>query len=295
MEKIFTYHPEVLGFTIEGIKFRFKVFQDLGLSPQEIAKIISCNYSILKTSMVNRIIPSLSKLKDFFESDHDVVRLLKKSSWFLRQDLETSLMPNVEVLKCCGIPMKRIVRFLYVRPRCFLVKPDIMRKSVDKAIEIGTSQASIKFIFVVSIFASMSKGMWQVKLQTLRDLGFSDHDVFMILRKQPSVFSASEKKMKDVIELLLDTGKYNMASILAWPSAFGYSIEKRLEPRLQILRLLESRNLIEKWPSLSSVATFRDDEFFDKFVWPYYDEIGEEHITQRYMSMAKEMKLQADA
>ncbi|XP_057775142.1 uncharacterized protein LOC130994121 [Salvia miltiorrhiza] len=240
LEKIVIFYPAILGSRIERIRFKFKVFQDLGLSPEEIANIISKDICILKSSTKNRIIPSISKLQDVLEPGHDVVRLLKRFAWFLRADLEKSLMPNVEILKSCGIPMERIQHFLFLQPKCFLVKPHIMRKSVDKAIEIGASKASINFIFCVCLFALKSKRMWEVKLQTLRDLGFSDNDMFVILRKQPTVFSTSGNKIKNVIELLVATGKYDMSSIVTCPSALGCSIEKRLEPRLQILWLLES-------------------------------------------------------
>ncbi|XP_057793324.1 uncharacterized protein LOC131009941 [Salvia miltiorrhiza] len=134
LEKIVIYYPPILGLRIERIRFKFNVFQDLGLSPEEIAQIIFSHISMLRSSTKNRIIPSLSKLKDFLESGHEVARLLKRSAWFLTTDLDESLMPNVEILKSCGIPMVRIQHFLYIRPRCFLVKPHIMRKSVDKAI-----------------------------------------------------------------------------------------------------------------------------------------------------------------
>ncbi|XP_057793319.1 uncharacterized protein LOC131009935 [Salvia miltiorrhiza] len=201
---------------------------------------------MLRSSTKNRIIPSLSKLKDFLESGHEVARLLKRSAWFLTTDLDESLMLNVEILKSCGIPMERIQHFLYIRPRCFLVKPHIMRKSVDKAIEIGASKASINFIFLVDLFALKSKKMWEVKWQSLRNLGFSDNDMHVILRKQPTVFAVSGNKIKNVIDLLVATSKYNMSSIVTCPSVLGCSIEKRLEPRLQILRLVDSRNLIAK-------------------------------------------------
>ncbi|XP_057794577.1 uncharacterized protein LOC131010893 [Salvia miltiorrhiza] len=280
LQKLVIYDPRVLGFTTEGFKSRFKVFQDLGLSSEEIAKIISSNQGILHSCMASKVIPSLSMLKALLGSNDEVARLLKKCAWFLVSDLEKTLMPNVEILKSCSIPMERILHFLYANPRCFLVKPDIMRKSVDRAIKFGIPQTSIVFIQSLAVFSCTSEGMWEVKLETLRDSGFSDDDIFTMFRKQPSVFSASAKTMKNKIELVLDTGKYNKSNIVTCPSAIGYSIEKRLEPRMQILRLLESRNLIEKWPSLSAFARFTDDRFFNMFIRPYYDEIGQECITK---------------
>ncbi|XP_042013932.1 uncharacterized protein LOC121762191 [Salvia splendens] len=214
--------------------------------------------------MAKRIVPNLLMLKGLLGSNEDVARLLRRCPWFIVSDLEKTLIPNVEILKRCSIPMEHIHHLVYTHPRGFLIKPDIMRKSVDKAIEIGIPLTLIAFIHAVGVFNHTSEEMWEVKLQTLRDLGFSDGGIVTMFRKHPIVFSVSGDKLKNKIELLLATG----------------NIENRLEPRLQILRLLETRNLIEKWPVLSAVSIFTDVRFFDRFVRPYCDVIGEEHITK---------------
>ncbi|XP_047978916.1 uncharacterized protein LOC125220823 [Salvia hispanica] len=237
--------------------------------------------------MSTKIIPSLSILKGLLGSNDDVARLLKKCSWFVTADLEKTLMPNVETLKSCGIPMERVLHFLHTHPRGFLVRSDIVRKSVGKAVTFGVPHTSLAFIRAVIVFNHTSEGMWEAKLQTLRRLGFGDHDIRTIFRKQAQVFSASGKKMREVIEFLLATGKYDTSSIVASPSALVCSIEKRLEPRMQILMLLESRDLIKKWPCLAVVSTLTDARFFYRFVRPHYDLIDDEHITKLFVESIK--------
>ncbi|KAL1540486.1 hypothetical protein AAHA92_24836 [Salvia divinorum] len=63
------------------IKSRLKVFQELGLSSEEIAKMISSNQAILHSSTENKIIPSLSMLKGLLGSNDDVARLVKRCPW----------------------------------------------------------------------------------------------------------------------------------------------------------------------------------------------------------------------
>ena len=41
-----------------------------------------------------------------------------------------------------------------------------------------------------------------------------------------------------------------MAAASAWPGAFGYSLEKRIAPRVEVLR---ARGTVDAWPSLSSL------------------------------------------
>ncbi|KAL1540482.1 hypothetical protein AAHA92_24832 [Salvia divinorum] len=125
--------------------------------------------------MSKKTIPNLLMLKVLLGSDDDVARLLRRCSWFLIADLGKTLIPNVEILKRCNMPLDRILYFLYVLPRVFSVKSDIMMKSVDKAIESGVPHATYAFILAVGVFNHTSQEMWKVMLQTLRDLGFSDN------------------------------------------------------------------------------------------------------------------------
>ncbi|XP_057780862.1 uncharacterized protein LOC130999353 [Salvia miltiorrhiza] len=293
LQKVVAYFDyRVLGFTIETMNFKFNVFRNLGLCPKGIAKIISENPVILHSNYEKRIIPRLSTLKRLLGSDHDVARLLKRRSHFLLINLEETLLPNMEILKSYSIPMELIrLHLLQLRPRFFLLDPDTVRRSVVWTIEFGIPHTSAVFIQAANLFTHTSEEMWEVKAQTLRDLGFSDDDILTIFKKQPSVFSQSEEKMKNVTEHLLATGRYKISSIVTCPVALQCSVKKTLEPRLQILRLLESMSLIEKWPSLSAVARLQEVRFFDRFVKPYCDEIGERTHHNDVCRGLKEAKL----
>ncbi|KAL8523463.1 hypothetical protein ACS0TY_013426 [Phlomoides rotata] len=283
LEKIVKYRPRILLRSVEDIKFKIKIFQDMGLSPEDIDKLVSGNQMILHLSAKNNIIPTLSVLKGLLGSDYDVARLLRKAPTFVSADIEKTLLPNVELLKSLGIPMDRILFFLYTFPRFLLIKPDTMRKSIDKVKEMGFSQSSKTFIYAVRIIAFMSQGMWEAKLQSLRDTGFSDSDILAMFKRFPPMFYASTKKLEKIKQLLLDTGRFNMPSIVNNPGVFGCSIEKRLEPRLGIL---ESKNLL-KWPSLSTMYTLSEDKFFERYVRPYPDAVGKAFVTKSFVKEKK--------
>ncbi|KAI3465112.1 hypothetical protein Pfo_021775 [Paulownia fortunei] len=271
----------------DSIKPKIKIFRDLGFSSDDIAKIISSNPAILHLSANNNIIPSLSVLKGLLGSNYDVARLLRRSAWFVTTDLEKTMVPNVEFLKSCGIPMERILLLRYNNPRCLLIKPEIMRKSVDKVEEMGVNSSSKMFIYAVRIIASTSNETWELKFQAL---GFSECDILTMFRKAPLLFAGSMEKIKKIKEVLLATGKFNMSCIVNNPASLGCSIEKRYKPRLRILGILESRNLIKNWPGLGTFYTLSDDKFFKKFISPYLNEVGEVHITKNSLRGKREMK-----
>ncbi|KAI3465124.1 hypothetical protein Pfo_021787 [Paulownia fortunei] len=290
LEKIVKYSPYFISASLEkSIKPKIKVFQDLGLPANDIANIMANNPSILYRSANNSLIPSLSVLRGLLGSDAEVAKLVRKSGWFLIKDLEKTMVPNIEFLKSCFVSMEQIIRCMNSFPRFLLHKPEIIRKSADKAEEMGVKRGSKMFIHAVRIIGSMSDESWELKLQAFQSLGFSEDDILRAFSKSPPAFAVSVKKMKKVKEVLVSSGKYNMACIVSHPSSLICSIEKRYEPRLQVLGILESKNLITKWPSFTTMFNKSDKEFFEKFVSPYMDEVGHVfYLWQRVQPVAKE-------
>ncbi|KAL8544042.1 hypothetical protein ACS0TY_004548 [Phlomoides rotata] len=221
LQKIVIDRPRVLLQGVEGIKVKIKVFQDLGLSPEDIARLVSSNQVILILGAKSKIIPSLSVLKGLLGSDYNVARLIRKCAWFLCVDLNKTLVPNVELLKNFGIPVQHIICFLFSFPS----------------------------------------------------------DTLTMFKRIPTVFYVSMKKIDKLKQLLLATGKFSISSIIDSPASLGCSIENRLEPRLRILGILESKNLI-KWPSLGMISALTDNKFFEKFVKPYPNEVGKLFVTK---------------
>ncbi|KAK6131138.1 hypothetical protein DH2020_035117 [Rehmannia glutinosa] len=253
LEKIVKCKPELLCANIENIiKPKIKIFHDLGFSAHEVAGIISSNPVIFSRSIRNRIIPSLSVLKGLVGSNAEVAKLIRKNSWFLITDLEKTMVPNIEFLKSCGIPVNQITRYTCFFPRFILHKPEIMRKAVDKADEMGVSRSSNVFIYAVGVVSSMSNEILELKFKTFREFGFSEDEILGMFRKAPQVFSVSEEKINNVIELLLATGRYSTLCIARFPNSLMYSIETRYKPRLHALETLEKKNLIENWPMCAS-------------------------------------------
>lgn len=281
LQKIITYDPRILGFSAERIDSKLQVFRDLGFSSEEIAKLMTSNQSILHSAVKNTINRSVSLLKSLLGSDDDVARLLRRSGRFAVTDLKKTLVPNLEVLKGHGVPMERVLHHLRSCPGCFLIKPDCFKKSVDMALEIGVPWSSSLLPRAASVLAAMGDGMWEAKLQAFREMGFSDNDVLTMFRRSPCLFSIPLDKVKKKVELLVGCGKYNISSIVSDPVSLTCSLEERLEPRVQVFLILESKNLI-KWPSIKSVY-MPDDKFLERFVRPYSRNVGYAFSNMSYL------------
>ncbi|KAL8513998.1 hypothetical protein ACS0TY_013204 [Phlomoides rotata] len=257
-----------------GIKPKIQLFQQEGFSSGDICKIISSNPPILDISVKNNIVPTLCVLKGILDSQSEVAKVLKRCPRLVTANFRNTVLPNVEFLKSCGIPMERIQMIFIAYPGCLIVKPEIMRKNAEKAKGMGLNPTSPNFVYAVSVFSKMSDEALELKLEAFRQLGFSDIDILAIFRKMPMVLRLSVENVKKTKEILLATGKFDISSIVNCPLSLACSIEKKYIPRLQILRILETKSLIKQWPSLATICILSADKFSDKFVKPYMDEVG---------------------
>ncbi|KAI3465113.1 hypothetical protein Pfo_021776 [Paulownia fortunei] len=202
------------------------------------------------------------------------------------------MVPIVKILKSCGITMEQITKLLNYFPRFLLYKPEIMRKCVDKVNEMGVNMSSKMFIYALGVVGSMTNGIWELKLQAFRNLlGFSEDDILRVFRQDPQVFTVSENKMKMVKEVLLTAGKYKTSCTVKYPKSLMYSIEKQYKPRFEVLEILESKHLIKKWPCLGIICRMPDDKFFNEFVGPYINEVGDVYLAHRALNDKREVKL----
>ncbi|KAL0368814.1 UNVERIFIED_CONTAM: hypothetical protein Scaly_1100300 [Sesamum calycinum] len=285
MEKILKSWPELLSVNLENIvKPKIKIFQEFGFSANDIVDIILKEPSVLHSSTNKRFIPSLTVLRGLLGSTAEVAKFLKISGWYLKSDLDSSLLPNIKLLHNYGIPMKKINWLMRYFPRFILQNPKTMKKLVEKADRLGADRSSKMFIHAVLIVSSLSNETLELKKKTFRDLGFSEDDILRVFRTQPHVFATSEEKIRKIKEVVLATGKYDLSCIVNNPTAVTRSIEKRYKPRFQVLEILEGKNLITNWPGFPTLFKMTDKNFFEKFVRPYSDEVGEVYVAKGGLS-----------
>ncbi|CAA0843358.1 Unknown protein [Striga hermonthica] len=276
LERTLLIRPQLLKADVEKtIKPKIKIFQDFGLPSDDIAVIISREPMILHVSLKKKLVPALSWLKDLLGSTEKVTRALKQSGWLLMGDLENITLPNVQTLMSRGMSKDQLGRLINYLPRVVLYKPETLSRCLENMDKTEVVWSSKMYVYAVGIVCSMPGGAWERKLQAFREiLEFSQDDIVRVLRKNPNVFSVSEDKMRLVKKLLLGTGKYDASSIAKYPTVLMHSIERRCKPRFEILGILESKGLINKWPSLGSIYEKTDKEFFKDYVGHTIGDLG---------------------
>ncbi|XP_059629821.1 transcription termination factor MTERF6, chloroplastic/mitochondrial-like [Cornus florida] len=283
LELVIKRMPKVLSANLERtIKPKFKFFQDLGFSSTDVVKIVSSNPQILLCSVDNQLGPSILALKSVLGSNmDDVSRVLKRYGGFLRNDLTKTMIPNIEFMKSCGISSSQITRCVYNFPRLFLYKPTRIREYVKRVDDKGFDRKSKMFLEAVRVVSSMKIENWELKLELFKSLGLSEDDILSVFRRQPQVFAVSERKIKAITQLFLSTGKYDISVVVNHPEFLVYSVESRLKPRLRVMEALERRNLLLKKPSLTTQFIISNKKFFERYVLPYSDEVGELFVVNK--------------
>ncbi|XP_042018181.1 uncharacterized protein LOC121765949 [Salvia splendens] len=275
LEKVLKSSPQLLSSHLDAtIKPKFEILHGLGFAPADILDIVATQSRLLNYS-APRISSSIVTLKSVLGSAASAARFLKTTGLFLR-DMESTLLPNVESLKSCGVSTDQITTLMCQNPRFFLHKPENMRRFIEKADQLGSDRKSGRFIHAVRIISSMASETWRLKLEAFRELGFSDEDIARAFRNSPKVFSTSAEKMRRVAAAVEGSGGYDRRSIVETPSVFLYSLEKRIWPRLKVLRVLEEEKKMrrENWPSLATIVVMKDAKFSQKFVSPNFDLVG---------------------
>ncbi|KAL8523382.1 hypothetical protein ACS0TY_013370 [Phlomoides rotata] len=135
-----------------------------------------------------------------------------------------------------------------------------MRKYAEKAEGMGLNPSSLNFLYAVLVFSKMSDDA------SFPQLGLSDIYILAMFRKMRMILCISVEKVKNTKDILLATGKFDISSIVNCPRSLWCNIDKRYIPRLQILGILETKNLIKQWPCLATICTLSDDKFSDNYI-----------------------------
>ncbi|GMH00133.1 hypothetical protein Nepgr_001972 [Nepenthes gracilis] len=276
LEKLIERVPHVLLSCLDRtIKPKIQMFHDLGFSSYDIADLLSADPCLLTRRSASRLGRSVRVLKSVLGSDSCVLKALKACNWFLKRDLDETLVPNVEHMIGCGISPSQISPVVCNFPRFFLHSPEIMKEFVKRVDEMGIERSSKMFIHAVRVVSSMSINKWKLKLKLFRRLGFSEEDILKAFRSSPQVFAVSDRKILEVVDILLCEGKVDISFLIKHPSLVTYSVENRIKPRLKVVDFLKANNLLVRQPRLTTVCKISEKNFYMKYVIPHYALVGE--------------------
>ncbi|XP_031271556.1 transcription termination factor MTERF2, chloroplastic-like [Pistacia vera] len=252
---------------------KFEFFKSFGVTDAELVSVCSSTPSILGHSLENLLIPNYKFLKSVLLSDENVIKSFRKKSWLFQRDLPKNVSPKLTVLRELGMPEPLIALILICYAPIVFQNRENFDKNVKKVIEMGFDPQKCGFIHAMQVFASLSQSTLEQKFDTFKGWGWSDEDIMLAFRKCPIFLNASESKIINAMDFLVNKMGWQSTDIALYPDVFLMTLEKRIIPRCLVIKVLQSKGLVKKNLSLGPFLRPVEKLFLDRFVTKYLDQV----------------------
>nr|KYP46717.1 hypothetical protein KK1_031681 [Cajanus cajan] len=261
-------HPFVLGSNAENTLLpKLKFLQSIGVSNSDMPKIVINSQHILFRNLEKCLIPRYEILKSVLRDDGEVVRALKNAPFaFTYSGVVNYLVPNIEVLRQCGVPQGSIS---YMMIHCGSVayrNHSKFMEAVNTAKEIGFDPLKTAFIVAIEMLLTKSKETWESKFGIYERWGWNREMALRAFRKFPGVMKLSEETFTKKMSFLVKDMGWSPEDIAEYPVVMGYNLEKRIIPRFSVIKILISKGLLENDVHFSGIICITEENFLEKFV-----------------------------
>ncbi|RID59383.1 hypothetical protein BRARA_F02617 [Brassica rapa] len=170
----------------------------------------------------------------------EVWSTFKKWPYLLKYS-EKKITQTFETLRECGLMEEEVRAVVKKYPEC-----------------VGTSEEKI----VGSV-------------ETFVELGFTGEEALMIIKRHPQCIGLASDTVKSKIEFLVGKMGWGLKDVASTPIVLGFSLEKFILPRCNVIRALISKRLIGEMPAISSALTSPKLRFLKNFVKKHEDVLPE--------------------
>ncbi|KAJ8774273.1 hypothetical protein K2173_009704 [Erythroxylum novogranatense] len=238
--------------------FTFDFLKSCGL-PSESALSISGKLQIDKDKQY-RPQSVFNFLKYHCFSDTQIVEIVGKYPRVLFCKVENNLKPKVEFLIQSGF-------------EAVLTNHGKILGAVNDLRKLGIEPNKPVFVYALSVILQMTGSTWKTKLEMMKSMGWSEEDILSTFKSYPACLATSETKFRRAMDFYVNTMGLEPKSIIRYPKFLTFSIDKRLVPRYNVLKLLESKKLLSGRKNIKWQLTLTEHEFLKKFVIKFQDEI----------------------
>ncbi|KAL4197623.1 hypothetical protein AMTRI_Chr04g189270 [Amborella trichopoda] len=262
--------PHILAANVEkNLEPKFKLFEDLGLSKFDLGAVISAYPTIVMYSLNKRLLPNILFLKNYLDPK-GFLKFLKGQG--RRTLVSKRLQSNVRFMESQGIGGSKLRALLLKRTHLFEVKSIRLIEITEKVKELGIESHFKMYSHAVGFMSSMSKETWQRKFTFFKSFGWSEEDIRTAFQKMPVIFCFSEQKLQKTMDYFINELEYDEKYLFFHPRIFCFNLERRLIPRINLLKVLRSRKLLEKDVSLLTICVLTEKAFLERYVLSFGEE-----------------------
>jgi mTERF domain-containing protein len=192
---------------------------------------------------------------------------LKRSSYLLGSDLETTVKPNVAFLRECGLGSFDIAKLGIRLPGILSAKLERVQAMVACAEGLGVPRGSGMFRIALHAVAFLSEEKITAKMEHLKNtLGWSDAEVGTAVCKAPMLLTGAKDRIQRVSEFLLSEVGLEPAYIADRPAMLSYSLEGRLRPRYYVMKFLKECGLLHRDRDYYAAVKSTEKVFMEKYI-----------------------------
>ncbi|KAK7304998.1 hypothetical protein VNO77_42896 [Canavalia gladiata] len=266
--KLVEKNPSVLIANAEKTLLpKLKFFHSIGVFDSDMPRILLGNPLILARSLEKCIIPRYEILRGIVLHNEKVVSILRKAPLsFTYCHIRNNVVPNIEILRQCGVPQASISILMVHFSRVVYMKHSKFVEAIKAVEEIGFNPLKITFVLAVQVLLTLSKAKRELRFQLYEGWGWDREMTLQAFRKFPNFMKLSEEMFTKKMSFLVKDMGLLSKDIAEYPPVLGYSLEKRIIPRFLVIKILVSKGLLEKNLHFSSFICLPEECFLKKFV-----------------------------
>lgn len=244
---------------------KLRVFRELGLSAPDLVTLVRRNRFIFWKGLHTQIIPTVDYLRTLLGCDEKVVELINRSKWMLLANTTiTRISENIRLLKKYGLSDEKILSFLIRDPQRMKLAPELFESKLQYVEnKLGISRSLP--IFIHGLYAVMYSSELEIEnnIQVFRSFGWSDYEIFTLIRSQPYFLDRSEAYIRDKLKFFMKDLNYTPSYLMRCTFFWTLSLEKRLKPRNEVFKILKERELVKDTPSFVTTVKYSEPKFLD--------------------------------
>ncbi|XP_011016067.1 PREDICTED: uncharacterized protein LOC105119608 [Populus euphratica] len=195
-----------------------------------------------------------------FDETH-ISKLIERRPQVLQSRVEGNLAPRFEFLIANGF----VGTILSKRGR--------MVYAMNAIKNLGLEPDKTMFVRALSVRLQMTESTWNKKIEVMKSLRWSEEEILRAFKRYPQILAFSEEKIRSAIDFYINTMELERQIIIANPNFIGFSIDKRIRPRYNVINVLESKELIKGDMKISTLLVTSEKKFFINYVSRFADEV----------------------
>ncbi|XP_020533965.1 uncharacterized protein LOC105631659 [Jatropha curcas] len=271
--KLIVKRPTILQCRVEdNLLPKFSYLKENGFVGERLPELFVSNPAIAQRALNSHIKPSFDFLRSILNTNEKILAAIRRCPWLGTSELKGRMQSNIDLLVKEGVSAYSIEKIVTLKPRVIIQRNNRMVCAVNVVKSLGFQPTACLFVHAVAVKLSMSDFTRKKKIELWKSMGWSEEEILSAFRKEPLCMNCSEEKFKNAMDFYLNTMKLEPQTLIAHPKLLMYAVDKRIRPRYNVLKALESKNLTEGHKKIGWLLT-SEKKFQENFVSKYADQV----------------------